>query len=120
MTYQLSVVLTKISILLGYIRVFQHSKIQLASKITIGLVVIYWLYGFLSIMLGCKPVSFFWDQSTVDGYCILSVAFWLSYAALNMVTDVIIIIIPMPALSTLHLARKAKLWLISVFALGSV
>ncbi|KAL3425482.1 hypothetical protein PVAG01_02273 [Phlyctema vagabunda] len=116
--YNVSLILTKISLLLSFLRVFPHPRIILASKLSIGFLVGTAGYWLVSTCLLCQPLAFWWDKSIKGGHCINAQPIWISHAILNIVTDLVIIIIPMPVLSTLNLANRAKLWLIFVFALG--
>lgn len=47
-------------------------------------------------------------------------AFWFSNAALNIVTDVFIYAVPIPLIRRLQIAKKQKIALIFLFALGAL
>jgi hypothetical protein len=86
--------------------------------------------GFISIAglaflitscLSCQPVPYFWDKDiTTNGKCIDIMAFWFSFSAYNIITDMAVWLLPMPILKNLHLPRKQKYSLIGVFALGGL
>ncbi|RDW75772.1 hypothetical protein BP5796_06593 [Coleophoma crateriformis] len=116
--YNTSLLLTKLSLLLGYLRVFPHPRVRLVSKVTMGFILCSGLYWIISTCLLCRPVSFFWDKSIKDGVCINAEPIWLSHAGLNIFTDLAIILIPMPVIRTMNLQLKPRLWLLTVFALG--
>lgn len=66
----------------------------------------------------CVPVQAFWGDGT--GRCMDRLAFWFSNAALNIATDIIIVVIPIPLIRTLQISRKQKIALIMVFAVGGL
>lgn len=66
----------------------------------------------------CAPIAYFWNHE-LTGHCLNRHAIWFSNAAMNILTDIIIFILPMPVLKELHLPRRQKWALIAVFALGA-
>ncbi|GFF83700.1 hypothetical protein IFM61392_08953 [Aspergillus lentulus] len=115
--YNLSLTFTKASILLLYLRIFAIPRFVLTSRIALGVISIYGLWCVLSAILNCIPVSAFWD-STIQGNCISRKFLWFFNASLNIVTDLVILIMPIPVLSRLHLPQKQKFGVIVVFAAG--
>lgn len=113
----MSLALTKLSILLGYLYVFSDSKVRNATKYSMGFLAACLLFWLISTCMLCMPTARFWDKS-IPGTCIDPKPMWLTHASLNIVTDLIIICIPMPALWSLKLPYKAKMWLMVVFGLG--
>jgi hypothetical protein len=65
----------------------------------------------------CTPVSYFWNPS-IGGHCLSRLGVWFANAALNIITDVVICLMPVPVLNRLSLPRKQKYALIAVFCLG--
>lgn len=45
---------------------------------------------------------------------------WFSNASMHIATDIVILLIPIPALSGLELPQRQKMALISIFALGGL
>jgi len=116
-TYNVAVTLTKISIVLQYRRLFFQSILR---HITLGILLALGTWGLtLSIMLPlvCTPVASFWDPS-VPGRCMNFETVWYVMAGVNVATDFILFILPIPVISSLHLPRRQKLLLIVVFGLG--
>jgi hypothetical protein len=66
------------------------------------------------------PVAYFWDKTIKGGHCMNQYAVWFTNAAVNIVTDFAIIILPMPVLRSLDLPLKQKRALMLVFALGGL
>ncbi|KAF8846925.1 hypothetical protein BDZ45DRAFT_682215 [Acephala macrosclerotiorum] len=115
--YNISLSATKISIILQYMRVFVGRRIQLVCWIVLGIVIAYFIQAILTAIWTCVPISAFWNLSE-EGNCINKKFLWFFNAAFNILTDLIIITLPMPALSTLRLPLRQKIGLMGVFALG--
>jgi hypothetical protein len=115
--YQASLSLTKISILLQYRRVFVGSDIQRIITGSIGVIVVYGLWSVFATAFMCTPVSYFWDSS-IGGHCLSRLGVWFANASLNIITDVVICLMPVPVLNRLSLPPKQKYALIAVFCLG--
>ncbi|KAI4845563.1 hypothetical protein E4T44_05545 [Aureobasidium sp. EXF-8845] len=115
--YLAGLTLTKLSILLQYMRLFQGKTIH---RIIIGMLIFVAAYGTWSILgalLICTPIHSFWDRKG-DAKCMNLAAKWFSDAAVNILTDFILLSIPMPFLKGLNLPYRQKAGLIAVFALG--
>ena len=68
----------------------------------------------------CTPVAYFWDRTIAKGHCVNLLAFWFSNASFNIVTDLMICVLPVPVLRSLQLPRKQKVMLIAVFVVGGL
>ena len=73
----------------------------------------------VAVVFSCYPIAFFWDK-TLDGDCSQQVAFWYSNPSLNLVTDIWLLLLPIPAIRALQLPRRQKLGLFLVFMLGGI
>ncbi|KAJ4174296.1 hypothetical protein NW754_004711 [Fusarium falciforme] len=72
------------------------------------------------VLLGifvCQPIHGFWDK-TVDAKCIPNQPQWYINAAGNIVTDVMVFLLPIPAIRSLRLPRTQKFILAGIFSLG--
>jgi hypothetical protein len=83
----------------------------------LGVIIVYGLWTFLAGILTCVPVAYFWDKS-LNGHCLNLLAYWFSNAAVNIVTDLALYIMPLPVLNSLQLPRRLKWGLMLVFAVG--
>ncbi|KAJ5923217.1 hypothetical protein N7454_008462 [Penicillium verhagenii] len=116
--YQTSLISTKMSILLQYRRVFSTTpRMRLACNLLIGFLVIYGAWTIISAWVNCIPIAKFWDP-TVAGFCFNKEALWFSNSAIHILTDLLILIYPMPVIRSLQLPTKQKYALMAVFALG--
>ncbi|KAI9046858.1 hypothetical protein LZ554_008937 [Drepanopeziza brunnea f. sp. 'monogermtubi'] len=117
--YGIALVFVKLSIVLQYLRVFLSRRTRYACLWTLLLLSLYGIQQISSSIFACVPIASFWDRS-IAGYCINKEAVWFFNSAMNIFTDIVLIILPMPALSTLQLPPKQKFGLILIFALGGL
>ena len=87
--------------------------------VTLGVVTVYTIWAVFSSIFACTPIPYFWDKS-LKGHCINQFAMWFSNAGVNILTDLAIIILPMPVLRRLNLAKRQKRALTVVFAIGGL
>ncbi|KAK3986166.1 hypothetical protein QBC44DRAFT_248731 [Cladorrhinum sp. PSN332] len=119
-TYKVALHLTKVSLLLLYMRIFSH--VAWFRKVAIGLIVFLILYMIGSAAAGfaqCTPVERSWDRF-VEGTCVDLYALFNTNGIVAMVTDVIILALPFPLVFKLSLPWAQKLALIPVFGLGAL
>lgn len=109
---------SKLSLLFLYYRVFRFGYFKQAGY-AIGALVIAWaiVATFLTYFY-CFPISKIWDLSK-SGYCIDSTAIRLFNASATILTDVMILCLPIPQIWKLqHLRFAEKMGLSVVFAIG--
>jgi hypothetical protein len=71
----------------------------------------------LETFLLCRPLAYNWD-STIKGTCGQRNRVYVSAGALNVVTDFMVMSLPVPHLLRLQLALSRKLCLLLMFSLG--
>lgn len=74
---------------------------------------------FFSAIFVCKPIAMGWDITITTGHCIDRVALFEATAVLGVITDVLIILIPIPMVLGLHVSRAKKTGLFAMFTIGS-
>ncbi|KAK1148775.1 hypothetical protein N8T08_008660 [Aspergillus melleus] len=116
----LSLSCTKISILLLYLRIFPVTWLVGVAWTTIGVIVAWAIATILAGCLICRPFAFNWDQTIPGGSCGNQVTSFTATGVINLVTDVVVLVIPMPLLYRLQMATYKKVTLITVFGLGLV
>ncbi|KAK6524936.1 hypothetical protein TWF281_011826 [Arthrobotrys megalospora] len=117
-TYNLGLTLTKVSILFQYLRLFPVGNVPLACKITAAVVICYGIECFFTGIFTCVPIEGFWNVTLTTAKCLPKQELWYSNAAINIATDFVIALIPIPVLNTLKIARKQKYILMVIFGLG--
>ncbi|KAJ9209622.1 hypothetical protein DTO166G4_8794 [Paecilomyces variotii] len=115
--YVYNLVWTKISFLLMYYRIFHVPYFKKWAYI-IGTFVVLWvitiMFAFIFI---CVPVEKLWTPS-LPGHCINQVGTWIANACSTIATDLAILVLPIPQVWKLQLARSQKIALTIAFCLG--
>jgi len=109
---------TKSSIILLYLRLFPIRRMRFTCRLILGILIVWYTWAVLSAIFTCIPVSKFWNP-TLAGHCFNFQALWFSNASINIVTDLTLIILPIPVISSLHLPRKQKVGIWLILAIGS-
>lgn len=122
MLYLAATGLTKIAILLFYLRIFPQKQLRHTIYVTVALCVAYTIACVTASGLQCLPIHYAWDRwdGENNGKCInLNALAWAS-AAINIVLDLIVIVLPMKEISTLSLSRRRKFGVMLMFLLGGL
>lgn len=116
--YVLAQNLTKISILLLFLRIFLDEHFRLVTKIAIAWMVCHIIGFFMAVTLQCIPVRAVWDP-TQKGKCVSSSMMVAAGAACSIFEDVVIILLPVREIKYLNLGPRKRLAIILMFSLGS-
>ncbi|KAJ5676099.1 hypothetical protein N7462_008996 [Penicillium macrosclerotiorum] len=109
----------KLSILALYRRLFS-TKQMLFGIYFMGVVVILWTVSiWVAGALNCIPVNRFWDPS-VEGACIDMGRFYYGMQIPNIVSDLIILVMPLKVVWSLPIAKSQKILLSGVFIVGGL
>jgi hypothetical protein len=116
--YNPALMATKTAILLLYIRMAAaHRFLRYASYGTLAIVnTAGVVLTFLNIFQ-CRPIRAAFDRDT--GTCIDVVALYLSSAPINVLTDLAILLLPLPILTRLRLEFRQKVALVATFTVGA-
>ncbi|KAK4148365.1 putative integral membrane protein [Chaetomidium leptoderma] len=115
--YVYNLVWSKISILLMYYRIFRFPYFKKMAY-GIGAFIIAWVITitFLFVFI-CVPVAKVWDPE-LPGHCIDQVGTWVANAASTILSDLGILILPIPQVWKLQLRRPEKIGVTVAFCLG--
>lgn len=70
-------------------------------------------------LFGCAPLSGAWDRRAGHpSVCITTEEFYFYSTASNMLTDIMLLLLPIPILLALSLGWKVKLGLVAMFSMG--
>lgn len=118
--YLAAVVFPKLAILAIYLRIFVQPRFRTACYILAMLVIANWVGNTVAGLLMCKPLQYFWDHTITGGHCfhIKERRCWASL--INIITDVAMLVLPLPIIWKLHTSRSVKIGLTITFATGSV
>lgn len=116
--YQLTLFLTKTSILLLYARILTYQYARYAVYAIMVVVTLSNIWTFAVVMTACIPLQAFWDYTiAADSYCHPR-SFWWANTGLHMTTDFLIFALPMPFIFHLNTSPKQKVLLYGIFAFG--
>lgn len=115
--YAAALMFIKLTFLLHYYRLL---AIQGMKKVYQAAIVLVGGWALSQVLVGifiCWPIQGFWDKS-IDAKCIPNQPQWYINAAGNIVTDVMVFLLPIPAIRSLRLPRTQKFILGGIFSLG--
>ncbi|KAK6814263.1 hypothetical protein RU639_010056 [Aspergillus parasiticus] len=110
----------KMSILLLYLRIFPIILFRRFDFLCIAFLIISLLVTTPMVIWQCKPFRAAWDYDIDNPRCLKIATIAYANATLNIITEVSILILPLPVLRTLHVSRRKKIALISVFSVGVI
>lgn len=111
--------LTKISMLCFYLRLAPQPTFRKICHATIVYIATTATVMALLNLFGCTPVRGGWDHSPELGAKCLDVSPYLYFhTGMSTVTDVLLMLLPVPILLRLQLRPKTKYGLVAMFALG--
>ncbi|KAH6843212.1 hypothetical protein B0I37DRAFT_418336 [Chaetomium sp. MPI-CAGE-AT-0009] len=115
--YCAALLFIKLTFLFQYYRALAVLKMRVVYIASIIVVGGWALSQVLVVIFICTPVSGFWDSS-VESTCIDNHTQWYVNAAGNIITDVVVFVLPLPAIWSLNLPKPSKIVLLVIFSLG--
>ncbi|OKL64194.1 hypothetical protein UA08_00311 [Talaromyces atroroseus] len=116
--YNAAMITAKASIIIQYFHVFPTRKMRIVCLVMAAIMILCGTWMVFSAIFNCIPVAKFWNAD-LPGHCLRDKFLWFSNASLNIFTDMAILVIPIPALTSLGLPVRQKVGLCCLFALGS-
>lgn len=116
-----AILVTKISILTLYLRIFRSHKLTRRGSIILIVVDTFAYVGLTCAKaFRCQPISAAWQLAPMRPVkCIDIVIIHLASTPVNVYTNLAIMLLPIPVLSSLRLPRRQKIILIFTFVLGA-
>ncbi|KAL8900402.1 MAG: hypothetical protein Q9192_001085 [Flavoplaca navasiana] len=108
---------TKLSILLLFRRIFVQPLFRTCTTIVGVIIGLWWFGNFFADALICIPVEKNWIPD-LPGHCGNKHLLFILPPIAGIVTDVMLLVMPMPMLKTLHVPRIQKFGLAGLFCLG--
>ncbi|KAI3132515.1 hypothetical protein CBS147325_8741 [Penicillium roqueforti] len=106
--YVTTVATTKISILLMYCRIFPTREIRIASLV-LGGMTLSWLVAIILVsVFQCNPIPRAWD-TRIPGKCINLKGMFIGNAVPNILTDILILSLPVKVVWGLHASLTHRL-----------
>ncbi|KAM0817369.1 hypothetical protein AB5N19_03174 [Seiridium cardinale] len=111
---------TKLALLTVYLKLSPQPYFRLAVWISIGIVATYTAVITLLMIFHCNPVSKAYDFTVTGGMCIDAGILYIATAVSNILTDIIIFVLPLRTILGLRMGMGQKLGAIFIFAIGSM
>ena len=122
--YLTTTVLTKVSILFFYLRVFSSFTFRRIVWAVVGVCTAFYVSFVFALVFQCWPISYAWTRwdGEHSGQCINIGAGIFSHAAMNMVLDLVVLILPLPVLWKMQLTYSimGKVHIFVMFSFGLV
>lgn len=118
--YLAALPLTKISILLFYLKIFPRKEIRVACWVLIGVNVAYLITYVLISVFQCKPIAGAWkawDKEFPAKCNNINMQGWTA-AAFNIILDIATLVLPLRELQKLSMSRKKKVQIMLMFSVG--
>lgn len=118
--YCTSVVFPKLSILAMYQRLFVIERIHGYIIFTLMFIVAAnGVAGDFTSLLSCRPLAIRWNPA-LEGECIYITNYWRFISLANIITDIAMLVFPLPFIWKLHVSPPQKVGLTIVFLSGSL
>lgn len=119
--YVTTIVLIKQSILLMYLRIFPRERsVRITAYIVAGIVTAWGIALYFVFLFQCSPVQKAWTPSVTGGHCVKYNWIQIGNAVPNIITDIIILYIPIRPVLKLHISQSQKVALCFTFLLGAL
>ncbi|KAH7082041.1 hypothetical protein FB567DRAFT_594549 [Paraphoma chrysanthemicola] len=93
---------------------------RLVIRSTFGVVLVVMVVQVLYPFLNCRPFSKTWIPQKPGGCAITSLSLWRYLSIPNVLTTLVVVGIPLPALTKLQVSRSVKLGFVAVFLVCTV
>lgn len=113
----------KVSLALFYRRMNPNKVFQGFVWFTLFVCLSAYTAIFFSLLFACKPVAASWDPLLLalpTTVCLNRGGIYLAQAVIGIVTDVLLLTLPIPTVMKLQMPNKQKLGLVGMFGLGSM
>ncbi|KAL8730562.1 MAG: hypothetical protein Q9166_004016 [cf. Caloplaca sp. 2 TL-2023] len=110
----------RVSMLLLYIRIFPVRNFRNICWANVGLNALVFVSIVLGTCLICTPITWSFDKSDPNGKCGNLLKFERYTAVMSLITDAIIVVLPMPMLWRLQMKLQKKIGISVVFGLGAI
>ncbi|ORY09156.1 hypothetical protein BCR34DRAFT_568876 [Clohesyomyces aquaticus] len=118
--YALSIPFPKLAILCLYFRLFTSKACHHILYTTGFVILATCIFSFVSTFANCRPFAYYWDRR-IQGHCTMNVmTVFRFYSIPNIVTDAVLLLLPIPALWGLHVGLWTKIGLFVTFLISSI
>ena len=112
-----AITLTRLSLLFFYRRIFATKTFHYLSIVMGVFLIGWWISYVVAVIMSCKPVNAFWDQS-IQGHCLNERTLAYGLTATELIMNIALVVMPIPWIIRLNLPREKKFAIGGVFMLG--
>lgn len=113
--------LSKTSLLTFYLQISPQKWFKMSIWVVIGLVACYTITIAGCLLFSCRPIKASWDPYSFEtGDCINTAVLYIAIAVANIVSDVLLFIIPIPMIVRLKMPLAPKIGAGIMFGIGSL
>lgn len=119
--YSPAIICVKFAILLLYLRIFSHGTSRHFRLYVYGIMAFVFAYSFAGFWIqifACIPQDKIWDVKIQRGHCVNRNGLSIASSVLNIFTDLLMIIIPVPMVWRLQMPVGQKLSVIFMFGVA--
>ncbi|KAI9844431.1 MAG: hypothetical protein M1838_002189 [Thelocarpon superellum] len=117
--YTIAICFLKLSMLLLYLQFSPAKWYRYVVRGMIFVIVGFAVASVVAMLASCTPLDKVWDLEVTWGHCTDRAKQSLASGSMNIITDVLLIILPLPVVWRLRLPLKQKLALVGVFMIGT-
>jgi hypothetical protein len=119
--YLVSVSLPKLAVVCIYLQIFMDKPSRICCWAIVFALVVGPIICTGLIIFQCTPINFLWNKTLPHGgHCFNPATMWRYGSLPNIITDVMMLVLPMPLIWKLHTSMKVKVGLSITFVLGSM
>lgn len=108
----------RVSILLAYTHIFSVQPFRVVCYGILVLNLAYFAAVILQTFLICRPIAYSWDLSIPGGSCGNQKSANRSIGVINMISDLLLVVLPIPMLWGLQMPRGRKIAIGMIFGMG--
>jgi hypothetical protein len=109
----------KLSLLSLYLRLSRQRAFRILVCVMVAVTICFGMGSIFTVALQCRPLSMLWNPDQ-PGKCIRVVDFYYANAGINIVTDVVIYLLPIKVLWGLQIPKRQRIGLMFLFGLGGL
>ena len=119
--YWTTITFATLSILFLYQRIFAVQRaFCIASRVLIGLTLIWWISGSLCEALSWRPTHSYWELAVPGGFVIAYQDFWIASMVAELAIETAVLVLPVWEIAALLLNVEQRLLLIPLFCSGGL
>lgn len=116
-----SITFAKVAILSLYLRIFLNRYLRLATYVVVAIQIGSAIANTIVTCNVCTPLAFLWEPDKhPGGRCIDINSFWVWCNFPQIITDVVILVLPLHTLWRLKLSNREKVGVVVTFSTGSI